>query len=42
MAKKESIGGLSIFLPVPMKNRYCIPAMVSHTPLIANVTANGF
>ena len=41
MEKKGSIGGISIILPVPTKNINNMPAIKSHTPLIANVTANG-
>ena len=40
-AKKESTGGLSIILPVPIKKIYSMPAMVSHTPLSANVMDSG-
>jgi len=40
-AKKESIGGLSIVLPVPMKKIYNSPAMVSHTALTVKVMDSG-
>jgi hypothetical protein len=40
-AKKESIGGLSIVLPVPTKKIYSSPAMVSHTALSVKVMDSG-